>query len=60
MENGKRTRPTPALTEIHQRGLDQLAKLPVGCLRLQNPHLYPNGLSDELYQLRQQLLTARA
>ncbi|MBX3172233.1 MAG: nicotinate phosphoribosyltransferase [Candidatus Eremiobacteraeota bacterium] len=60
MENGRRTRPAPALTEIRQRGLDQLARLPVGCLRLQNPHLYPNGLSDELYELRRQLLTARA
>ncbi len=58
MENGKRTRPAPALTDIRQRGLDQLSKLPVGCLRLQNPHLYPNGLSDELFQLRQTLLTS--
>ncbi|MFN8613945.1 MAG: nicotinate phosphoribosyltransferase [Vulcanimicrobiota bacterium] len=59
MENGRRLRPAPALTEIRQRGLEQLASLPVGCLRLQNPHLYPNGLSHELFELRQQLLNAR-
>ncbi|MBS2034081.1 nicotinate phosphoribosyltransferase [bacterium] len=58
MENGRRLRPAPALTEIRQRGLDQLARLPVGCLRLQNPHLYPSGLSDGLFELRQRLLTA--
>lgn len=57
MENGRRLRPAPTLTEIRQRGLDQLARLPKGCLRLQNPHLYPNGLSDELFELRQKLLT---
>ena len=57
MEKGKRTRPAPSLAEIRQRGLDQVARLPVGCLRLQNPPLYPNGLSDELHQLRQKLLT---
>jgi nicotinate phosphoribosyltransferase len=60
MENGKRIRPAPALTDIRQRGLDQLAKLPVGCLRLQNAHLYPNGLSDELFELRQNLLASQA
>lgn len=59
MEKGRRTRSAPALTDIRQRGLDQLSRLPVGCLRLQNPAIYPNGLSDELFQLRQQLLIAR-
>lgn len=57
MENGKRTRPAPSLASLRERGLSQLSRLPVGCLRLQNPHLYPNGLSDELFQLRQSLMT---
>lgn len=59
MEHGQRVRPAPALTEIRQRGLEQLDKLPVGCLRLQNPHLYPNGLSDGLFEMRQNLLSSR-
>lgn len=60
MEGGKRTRPTPALVDIRQRGLDQLARLPVGTLRLHHPASYPSGLSDELYELRRKLLlTAR-
>jgi nicotinate phosphoribosyltransferase len=57
MENGRRTRPAPSLTSLREHGLNQLSRLPVGCLRLQNPHLYPNGLSQELFQLRHSLMT---
>ena len=56
MKAGRRTRPAPTLASIRQRGLEQVNRLPAGCLRLQNPHLYPNGLSDPLFELRQKLL----
>lgn len=56
MEGGRRTRPAPALTAIRERGLSQLKALPTGCLRLHNPHIYLNGLSDKLFELRQQLM----
>lgn len=56
MEGGRRIRPAPSLTQLRERGLQQIQCLPPGCLRLQNPHIYPTGLSDSLFRLRQQLM----
>lgn len=59
MAKGRRLQASPALTQVRERSLRQLASLPVGCLRLQNPALYASGLSDPLFQLRQRLIQER-
>ena len=59
MQDGKRLSPAPGLKDIQQRAREQLKALPSGCLRLQNPALYPYGLTQTLHDLRSRLLLER-
>lgn len=56
MDDGRRLAPAPSLSQIQQRTHQQLACLPPGCLRLQNPALYAYGLTQQLHDLRSRLL----
>lgn len=60
MHQGRRLKPSRPLSEIRQYALDQVARLPAGCLRTHNPAFYPMGLSDQLFQLRERMLSAIA
>ncbi|MBT1075960.1 nicotinate phosphoribosyltransferase [Geobacter grbiciae] len=57
MEDGVRTtKAPPDLDEMADRGRDQLARLPQGCLRFINPHKYKVSISAGLNELRLRLL----
>jgi nicotinate phosphoribosyltransferase len=48
--------PRPKLHEIRARAADQLSRFHTGIKRLLNPHRYPVGLEQGLYQLRNELV----
>ena len=48
--------PNSTLKQLQERTLEQLKAIPQPCRRLQNPHLYPVGLSPKLFDLRNRLL----
>ena len=56
MENGEIRCPLPSLDELADRSADQLRRLPEGCLRLINPHLYKVSMSGGLNELRSRLM----
>jgi nicotinate phosphoribosyltransferase len=56
MENGQIIIDLPPLEEIADRCENQLARLPDGSLRLQNPHIYKVSMSRGLHQLRSELM----
>lgn len=57
MERGKRTAAKyPSLEQMADRCKDQLARLPQGCLRFINPHIYKISISQRLHELRIQLM----
>jgi nicotinate phosphoribosyltransferase len=56
MENGEIIIDLPPLEKIADRCEDQLARLPEGSLRLQNPHLYKVSMSQGLHELRSELM----
>jgi nicotinate phosphoribosyltransferase len=57
MENGERCIPVPPLASSAQLTEQQLKRLPEGCLRFVNPHVYKVSLSVDLNKLRLKLLT---
>jgi len=48
----------PSLRDIRRRGAEQLAKLHPTIRRLDNPHPYPAGLEERLFELRTRMLLA--
>jgi nicotinate phosphoribosyltransferase len=48
----------PSLRDIRRRGAEQLAKLHLTIRRLDNPHAYPAGLEERLFELRTRMLLA--
>lgn len=60
MKGGRRLTQAPSLKSLQERALEQVARLPTGCLRLQNPALYPSGLSEALFQLREEMVERAA
>lgn len=56
MTRGRRLAESPDLTSIQARTARQIAGMPSVSLRLQNPAYYPNGLSPQLFALRQRLV----
>ncbi|HEX5773939.1 MAG TPA: nicotinate phosphoribosyltransferase [Geomobilimonas sp.] len=56
MADGKRTGPTPTLDAMADRCADQRARLPQGCLRHVNPHIYKVSISRGLNDLRNRLM----
>jgi nicotinate phosphoribosyltransferase len=57
MAGGKRTAVIPpTLDEMADRSEDQLKRLPPGCLRFINPHLYKVSISGRLKDLRIRLM----
>lgn len=55
MQEGRRIAPSPPLLQVQEHARAQLKALPPECLRLQNPALYPQGISPALFELRTQL-----
>ena len=53
---GKITGKRPKIGEIRQRTFDRLALFDKAHKRLVNPHIYPVGLEESLYQLRKSLV----
>ena len=56
MDKGKRTAPSPPLDEMADRCTCQLDRLPQGCLRYVNPHVYKVSISEGLNNLRNRLI----
>ncbi|MDA8422764.1 MAG: nicotinate phosphoribosyltransferase [Nitrospiraceae bacterium] len=57
MERGKKTGAEhPSLDQMADRCKDQLARLPQGCLRFINPHIYKISISQGLHELRIRLM----
>ncbi|GFE58087.1 nicotinate phosphoribosyltransferase [Geobacter sp. AOG1] len=56
MTDGKRTGMTPTLDTMADRCTDQRARLPQGCLRHVNPHIYKVSISRGLNDLRNRLM----
>lgn len=57
MENGVRCAPSPSLEESARRAAEELSRLPEGCHRLVNPHLYKVSISSGVNTLRLRLMT---
>ena len=55
-ENGKRCVAAPTAREIRQRAQDQIAALPEGFKRLRDPEVYPVILSEQMGQLKEDML----
>lgn len=53
---GKLVYSTPALAELRQKTINELAQLYVGVRRFLNPHVYPVGLEQQLQELRTDLI----
>ncbi len=53
---GKRVMEMPALDDSRRRAADQLSHFHGGIKRLINPHEYPAGLSENLFELRNKLI----
>jgi len=56
MDKGKLTAPSPPLDEMADRCACQLDRLPQGCLRHVNPHVYKVSISEGLNNLRNRLI----
>ena len=56
LENGARPQPSPTLESSAELAADELGRLPAGCLRLVNPHVYKVSLSAGLNALRLRLM----
>jgi len=57
MAHGVRCAPPPTLESSADRAVQELGRLPEGCLRLVNPHIYKVSISSGLNDLRQRLMT---
>lgn len=58
VRQGKVVYQTPTLRESRDRALAQVKALPEGTKRFLNPHLYPVGLEESLYERRTRLILA--
>ena len=56
MKNGIRTSSQKSINEIKEFAKNQLHQLDVAYKRFDNAHIYKVGLSDELYELRNELI----
>jgi nicotinate phosphoribosyltransferase len=56
IRTGKVVYDIPPLAQVRERTLDQLAKLHSGNKRLINPHRYPVGLEQGLFELRAKMI----
>lgn len=56
MEKGCRTHPPETLNVMAERSERELVRLPQGCLRFINPHLYKVSISRQLNDLRNRLI----
>jgi nicotinate phosphoribosyltransferase len=56
VRNGKIVYDVPPLARTRERTLDQLNHLHAGLKRLVNPHRYPVGLEQGLFDLRAKMI----
>ncbi|HBA89482.1 MAG TPA: nicotinate phosphoribosyltransferase [Geobacter sp.] len=57
MERGTRCAPSPTLENSADHASNELSRLPEGCLRLVNPHIYKVSISAGMNSLRMKLVT---
>ncbi len=57
MREGKRLSETVALSQIREHAAEQLRHLHPGILRSKNPHPYPAGLMENLYERWEEMLS---
>lgn len=57
MEKGARSAPSPTLESSADHAVKELSRLPEGCLRLVNPHIYKVSISAGMNSLRMKLVT---
>ena len=57
MKEGMRCAQAPSLEEAADRAESELSRLPDGCLRLVNPHLYKVSITQGVNTLRLKLMT---
>jgi nicotinate phosphoribosyltransferase len=55
---GRAVYAVPPLAESRARTLDQLARLPAGCKRFDNPHQHPVGLELKLHERKEAMIRA--
>lgn len=55
-DKGKQVYQSPDIHTIRQQSIDTLNELPSGVKRLVNPHSYPVGLEEKLYNLKTDLI----
>jgi nicotinate phosphoribosyltransferase len=56
MEEGRRARPAPPLATIADHAASRLERLPEGCRRLLNPHVYHVSITQALHEERERLM----
>jgi nicotinate phosphoribosyltransferase len=56
MQDGMRLAPAPSLSSAADLCARELSRLPAGCLRLVNPHIYKVSISEGLNELRLRLM----
>lgn len=56
MQDGHSTLPASSLDAMADRCAEQLRLLPKGTVRLTNPHIYKVAISEQLHQLRSELM----
>ncbi len=56
MANGERTIDTPSPEELRKRVSERVNRLPIEYKRFENPHIYKVGISNNLLQLRNELI----
>ena len=57
MDHGSRCAATPSLASSADRTAQEMKRLPEGCQRLVNPHVYKVSISEQLNELRLRLVT---
>ena len=56
LRNGELVETLPSLVAIRIRTLDQVKRFAKSILRFDNPHIYPCGLEESLYQVKARLI----
>lgn len=56
LRNGELVETLPSLVAIRSRTLDQVKRFAKSILRFDNPHVYPCGLEESLYQVKARLI----
>jgi nicotinate phosphoribosyltransferase len=56
LRSGEQVETLPSLVAVRNRALDQVKRFTKSILRFDNPHIYPCGLEESLYQVKARLI----